>query len=240
MLAEPWLLAQDTRQPPAAEIERTAGGVRRCRRRPRRSSCFRPRRPLIYGLSRSSTDGPAGGGARWRTALGATIDTTASLGHAPSVMALQQVGESTCTLGEVKNRADLVDLLGQSTRSTATRGTWSATRSTRAGLFVPRGRADRTLVVVDVQRRPTTAKLADLFVRVEPGQDFEALWALRRWSAGWPLASGRPRRAAAQLADLRRADEVAAAAAWSSSGSGLARGRRAPQRRGAAAAGDAT
>ena len=44
--------------------------------------------------------------------LGATIDTTASLGHAPSVMAIQQAGESTCTLGEIKNRADLVIFWG--------------------------------------------------------------------------------------------------------------------------------
>ncbi len=37
-----------------------------------------------------------------------TIDTTASMCHATSMMAIQEVGESTCTLGEVKNRADLV------------------------------------------------------------------------------------------------------------------------------------
>ena len=67
--------------------------------------------PLIYGMSRSSTEGQRAAIALGER-IGATIDTTASLCHAPSVMALQEVGESTCTLGEVKNRADLVIFWG--------------------------------------------------------------------------------------------------------------------------------
>src|SRR6478672_2244977 len=105
-LAEPWLLVQDSRRPPAAEI----------------SGCPVPlpsaigkaaeilksaKAPLIYGLSRSSTQGQRMA-VRLADALGANIDTTASLCHAPSIMALQQVGESTSSLGEIRNRADLV------------------------------------------------------------------------------------------------------------------------------------
>jgi formylmethanofuran dehydrogenase subunit B len=65
------------------------------------------RSPLFYGLSQSSTEGQRAAVAL-ADRLGATIDTTASEGHAPSILALQQVGESTCSLGEIRNRADLV------------------------------------------------------------------------------------------------------------------------------------
>ena len=62
--------------------------------------------PLIYGLSRSSSAGQRQA-VRLADALGATIDTTASTCHAPSIIALQQVGESTCSLGEARHHCDL-------------------------------------------------------------------------------------------------------------------------------------
>ncbi|MCG8648406.1 MAG: hypothetical protein MI861_01150, partial [Pirellulales bacterium] len=67
--------------------------------------------PLIYGLSRSSTPGQRAAVALGDH-LGAVVDTTASLCHGPSIMALQEFGEVTCTLGEVRNRADLVIFWG--------------------------------------------------------------------------------------------------------------------------------
>jgi formylmethanofuran dehydrogenase subunit B len=50
-------------------------------------------------------------------------------------------------------------------------------------LFVPNGRSDRTCVVVDV-RKTETANAADLFLRINPGSDFEAIWILRALAAG--------------------------------------------------------
>jgi formylmethanofuran dehydrogenase subunit B len=46
------------------------------------------------------------------------------------------------------------------------------------GLFVPNGRKDRTVVIVDV-RRSKSAPAADIFLQIKPRKDFEALWALR-------------------------------------------------------------
>jgi len=60
------------------------------------------RAPLIWGLSRSSTGGQRAA-VLLADKIGATVDTTASVCHGPSIMAIQQVGESTCSLGEVRN-----------------------------------------------------------------------------------------------------------------------------------------
>lgn len=174
-LAEPWFLQQGTVQHNVAEIEgrpvplseaiQHAAGI-----------LGRSKAPLIYGLSRSSTAGQRAA-VLLADALGATIDTTASLGHGPSVMAVQEVGESTCTLGEAKSRADLVIFWGANPAVSHPRHFERYSVEPR-GEFLPNGRQDRTVVVIDVQPTETSA-LADLFIQVEPEQDFEALWTLR-------------------------------------------------------------
>ncbi|WP_245618712.1 hypothetical protein [Methanogenium cariaci] len=40
--------------------------------------------------------------------LGGVIDSTTSVCHGPSILAIQEVGHPGCTLGQVKNRADLI------------------------------------------------------------------------------------------------------------------------------------
>lgn len=128
--------------------------------------------PLFYGLSQSSTEGQRAAVAL-ADHLGALIDTTASQGHAPSILALQQVGESTCSLGEIRNRADLVIYWGSNPVVTHPRHL-----ERYAGLKNPHGPRDRTLIVVDSERTETAAQ-ADLYLPLKPQQDFEALWCLR-------------------------------------------------------------
>lgn len=174
-LAEPWYLKQGTARPSVAEI---AGRSVPLSEAAEQAAAIlqRSKAPLIYGLSRSSTDGQRAA-VQLADLLGATIDTTASLGHGPSVMAVQEQGESTCTLGEVRNRADLVIFWGTNPAVSHPRH-FERYSVDPPGEFVPRGRQDRTVVVIDV--RPTeTSAAADLFIQVEPGRDFEALWALR-------------------------------------------------------------
>ena len=185
-LAEPWFLGQDGRRPPVASIEGQPATLEEAVLRA--ADLLRASRsPLLYGLSRSSTEGQRAAVAL-ADRLGATIDTTASLCHAPSVLALQQVGESTCTLGEVKNRADLVVFWGSNPVESHPRH-FERYSVDPPGEFVPLGRAGRTVVVADV--KPTaTSEAADLFLPVEPGRDFEALWTLRAIVRGLPLAPG--------------------------------------------------
>jgi formylmethanofuran dehydrogenase subunit B len=45
-------------------------------------------------------------------------------------------------------------------------------------MYIPRGKKDRTVVLVDV-RRTQSAAVADIFIQVKPRRDFEVLWALR-------------------------------------------------------------
>jgi formylmethanofuran dehydrogenase subunit B len=183
-LAEPWLRAQFDAAPGAATIHGQPATLQSAITAAA-TILAESRSPLIYGLSRSTTEGQRAAVALAER-IGATIDTTASTGHAPSIMALQQVGESTCTLGEVKNRADLVIFWGSDPVTTHPRHLERYSLFA-TGTHVPNGRADRSLIVVDDRLR-ATADLADEFVQLEAADDWSALWTLRLIIAGRVVA----------------------------------------------------
>jgi formylmethanofuran dehydrogenase subunit B len=174
-LSESWFLEQDTKQPPVAEIDGHSVPMTTAVEQTA-DLLSKSRYPLVFGLSRSSSDGQRAA-VRLADAIGANIDTTASLCHAPSIMAIQEVGESTCSLGEIKNRADLVIFWGVDPVRSHPRH-FERYSVDPVGQFVPNGRSDRTVVVFDSERTKT-AEAADLFIPVEPGRDFEAIWTLR-------------------------------------------------------------
>src|SRR5205085_6438236 len=95
-LAEPWLLGLNSDFPAVAEIEGQPVALESAVARAA-DILGEARYPLIYGLARSSTEGQSAAVAL-AEALGATIDTTASLCRSQSVMAQQQVGKVTWTL----------------------------------------------------------------------------------------------------------------------------------------------
>ena len=134
------------------------------------------RYPLIYGLSDTTSESQrtAVGIADW---VGANIDTTSSVCHGPTGMALQGVGEVTASLGEVRNRGDMIIFWGANPAESHPRH-FTRYSLTPKGMFLPNGRKDRTCVVVDV-RKTKSANAADIFIPVKPRSDFEALWALR-------------------------------------------------------------
>ncbi len=174
-LSEPWLLGQDSSSPPVASIEGRPVSYEAALDRAA-EILHAAQAPLIYGLSRSCSLGQRAAAAL-ADQIGAVIDTTASLCHSHSVMAVQDVGEQTCTLGEVKNRADLVIYWGSNPVESHPRHMERYAIEPR-GEFIPNGRVGRTLVVVDIKPTATSAQ-ADIFLQVEPGRDFEALWTLR-------------------------------------------------------------
>lgn len=134
------------------------------------------RYPILYGLSSTSCEAQRHAVAL-AEALGGCIDCCTSVCHGPSGMAAQGFGEPTCTLGEVKNRADLVIYWGSNPAESYPRH-MSRYAVTPKGRLTPNGRRDRTVVLVDVRPTPSS-RAADLLLTVRPGMDFEILWALR-------------------------------------------------------------
>jgi formylmethanofuran dehydrogenase subunit B len=63
--------------------------------------------PLLYGWGSTSTEAQKIG-LQLAEEIGAAIDSNSSLCHGPSLMAMQEVGIPTCTLGQVRHRADLI------------------------------------------------------------------------------------------------------------------------------------
>jgi formylmethanofuran dehydrogenase subunit B len=86
-------------------------------------------------------------------------------------------GKVTCTLGEVKNRADFIVYWGGNPAECHPRHFTKYTL-TQKGKFVPEGRKGRYMVLVDIRETPS-AKAADLFLQIRPGKDFEVLTTLR-------------------------------------------------------------
>ncbi len=174
-LADPWFAALADASPPATVIadrvvEHDAALDAAV------ELLSRSQAPLIYGLSRSSSPGQRAA-VELAERLGATIDTTASVCHGPSIMAIQEVGESTCTLGEVAHRADLVIFWGANPAVSHPRHFERYSLEPRSDLL-PRGRADRRVIVINPVPNETSS-LADRYVAVPEGRDFELIWHLR-------------------------------------------------------------
>jgi formylmethanofuran dehydrogenase subunit B len=116
-------------------------------------------------------------------------------------MALQTVGESTCSLGEIRHRCNFVIYWGSDPLVSHPRHL--ERYSVDAAAMFAGNSASRTLVVVDVAET-ATAQRADLFVKLEPGSDFDAIWTLRLLVRGIQpaadAAAGLPMEALADLA----------------------------------------
>ena len=79
----------------------------------------------------------------------------------------------TCTLGEVKNRADFILYWGGNPAECHPRHFTKYTL-TQKGKFVPQGRKGRYMVLVDIRETPS-GRAADLFLQIRPGKDFEVV-----------------------------------------------------------------
>ena len=142
--------------------------------------------PLVYGLGNSTTESQRAA-IELAEEIGGIVDSHTSLTHGPSKIGAQLVGKVTCTLGEVRNRADLLIYWGSNPVETHPRHLTKYT-FTPKGRHVPGGRHDRTMVVVDV-RETLSARAADHFLQVRQGVDFELLTVLKALVKDQPFDS---------------------------------------------------
>lgn len=131
--------------------------------------------PLLYGWSSTSIQAISIG-IELAEFLGGVIDNTTSVCHGPTILGVQGVGTVRATLGQIRNRADLIIYWGSNPLSSHLRHLIRYSALAK-GVFV-QGRKQRKVVVVDVRETPV-ARTADLFIRVNPGEDYELVSALR-------------------------------------------------------------
>ncbi len=137
------------------------------------------RRPLVYGLSSTENDAHR---EAYRIAeeIGGVVDNTSSVCHGPTVIGSQESGEIHGSLGEVRNRADLIVYWGANPQFAHPR---HLNRFVRApGIY----NETRELWVVDI-RKSVTAGVADRFIQIEPGHDMEILGTMRALLRGHTL-----------------------------------------------------
>jgi formylmethanofuran dehydrogenase subunit B len=133
-------------------------------------------RPLLYGWS--GTHGEAQCiGVHMCELVGGIIDSTTSVCHGPSILAIQEVGHPGCTLGQVKNRADVVIYWGCNPLEAHPRH-MSRYTTYADGFFLDNAFRERKVIVIDVWETET-ARVADEFVRIKQGGDYAVLSALR-------------------------------------------------------------
>jgi len=63
--------------------------------------------PILYGWSSTSCEATRVG-IELAEEIGGVIDNTAVICHGPSILSIQNVGISSCTLGQIRHRADLI------------------------------------------------------------------------------------------------------------------------------------
>jgi formylmethanofuran dehydrogenase subunit B len=63
--------------------------------------------PILYGWSSTSSEAQRVG-VELTEEVGGIIDNTAVVCHGPSILGVQEVGIPTCTLGQIRHRADLI------------------------------------------------------------------------------------------------------------------------------------
>ena len=159
-------------------------------------------RPLIYLAADISCEAQREGIAT-ADALCARLASLTSSGALPSVLAAQEQGRASATLGEIRNRADVLVFWGVDPAVRYPRY-WTRYAPEPIGIHTPQGRRSRTVVAVDVgdARGPSDA---DVRFEVSPEREVAVLTMLAASVAKAPA----PADAAASDRDLNH-EQIAA------------------------------
>lgn len=143
---------------------------------------LRARRPLVYGLERATVEAQRRA-VEITDLIGGVIDPASSASHGASLLAAQRIGQVSATLGELRDRADLIIYWGvdPDVRFPGFRARY-VEGARIAGLGVSRrsrgAETARLTVVVDIGDAvgPTSA---DERIAMDAAVALEALWILR-------------------------------------------------------------
>ena len=120
-------------------------------------------------------------------ALRATLDTITSATAMASLLAAQELGRAGATLGEIRNRADVVVFWGVDPAARYPRY-WTRYAPEPPGLHVE-GRASRTVIAVDIGNARGPAD-ADIRISIAPEDEVAALTMARAAVAGDAVRAG--------------------------------------------------
>jgi formylmethanofuran dehydrogenase subunit B len=138
------------------------------------------RRPLVHGFEGTTVE-DARAAVALADRIGALVSTTDVTGVWPGAPAVPLRGASTATLGEIRDRSQLIVIWREDPEGTHPR------LLDRLGRSDERGAANRVLVVVD-DSDTATSRRADTHLRWGPDRDIEALTTLHTLQRG--LAPG--------------------------------------------------
>jgi len=139
------------------------------------------KRPLLYGWASTSCEVHEKG-ILLAEELGAIIDNTSSVCHGPTGLAIHEKGMPSATLGQIKNRSDVIVFWGCNPVQAHPRH-MSRYSSFARGFFTEKGRKERRIISVDV-RKTHTSDVADEYVEVQQGSDYLVISALRAILSG--------------------------------------------------------
>ena len=144
------------------------------------------RYPVVFGMTMTVTESVREA-IHFARRIGARVVLNRSAKELRRVSGYQNQGRVSATLGEVKGRADVVVFWRCDPVRTHPRHFERYSVEPR-GRFVPGGRKDRFVIVVDAEETQT-AEAADLFVPLRIDQDLEALTVLRSLILGRSIGS---------------------------------------------------
>lgn len=168
-------------------------------------------RPVLYGWGETSVEAIKKG-IKIAEVTGSVIDNQSTICHGSTIQAFQNVGHPVMTLGEVKNRADVIIYVGTNPMDDHPRHL-SRYTTFPEGFFRRNGRKDRTIITID-PKFTNTAKVSDEWIQFNINEDYLLFSALRTILKGEKIKSekiaGVPKEKLEHLIDIMKNAEYGA------------------------------
>lgn len=140
------------------------------------SLLYDSKRPVLYGWGETSVEAIKKG-IKLAQISGSVMDNQSTICHGSSIQAFQNVGHPVMTLGEVKNRSDVIIYIGTNPMDDHPRHL-SRYTTFPEGFFRPNGRDDRYVITMD-PKYTNTAKVSDEWIQFNINEDYLLFNAIR-------------------------------------------------------------